>query len=294
MKDRSILVTGAAGFLGSVILSHLRKLGARAVGVARSSILSVPPPAVCIDLKDAKSVTLLNANGPYDSVVHCAAVLPGRAADFDLMIANITTTYNILEWALSAGVDHFCFASSCSVYGTQAKSCTEDTLPAPADCYGISKLSCEQMVRALFRKACLLRISAPYGPGLRTETVVKRFLMQAARNQTISLMGSGSREQHFVHEEDVAEAFSMALRNRTTGVFNVSGSYPVSMRDLAESVLRIFDRSGEDAIRCSGLDPQESYRGNFPFEAANKSFGYRPQVSLEVGLRLCARGWGLL
>ena len=294
IRDRSILVTGAAGFLGGVILSYLRKLGARAVGLARVPDSAVPPPAVYVDLLDSKSFAALDTAGPYDSVVHCAALLPGKSNDYELMNANIQLTYNMLEWALNSKVPHFYFASGCNVYGSQAKPCPEDTLPAPSDYYAISKLSCEHVVRLLSPNACLLRISAPFGPHLQTETVIKRFLIQASEDQQLSLMGQGAREQHFVYEEDVARAVSLALAKGTTGLFNISGESPVSMRDLANAVLQIFGRDQRNGIRFTGVDPQESYRGSFPYDAAKEIFGYSPQVSLKEGLKLCARAWGLL
>ena len=294
ITDRSILVTGAAGFLGSVVLSCLRKLGARTVGLSRTSDSAVSSPAVHVDLLDRKSFAALDAAGPFDGVVHCAAVLPGKRNDDDLIHANIAMTHNIVDWSLNANVQQFLFTSSCSVYGSRPNPCREDALPAPSSIYAISKLSCEHMIRILFPNACLLRISAPFGPHLQTETVIKRFLIQASQNQPLSLMGEGLREQHFVYEEDVARAVSLALSKGVTGLFNISGEAAVSMRDLADSVLQIFGRDQQNGVRFAGVDPQENYRGNFPFDEAKENFGYSPQISLEEGLRLCARAWSLL
>ena len=286
MKDRSILVTGASGFLGSVILSHLRSLGARVTGASRSGEVSA-------DLEDPRSIESLKSSGPFDSIVHCAAVLPGKRADSDVLNANLMMTNHVLEWATTENVRQFCFLSSCSIYGNATESCSEDTPPAPASVYGVSKLACEQMIRIAFPNASLLRVSAPYGPHLRLETVVKRFVSAASASQPIPLMGEGSREQHFVFEKDVAHAVSLALTNDAAGIFNISGDAPVSMRQLASKILRIFGRP-EDSIHCSGSDPQEDYRGNFPHDAATKAFGYKPETELEEGLRECARAWGLL
>lgn len=294
LKDQSILVTGAGGYLGSTILSCLRKLGARAVGSARSRSAILPEPTVYADLEASHSLESLDSSGPYDTVVHCAALLPSNRNDVDLLIANVKMTCNLIEWARMNGIERFCFLSSSSVYGPQSKPCSEDTLPAPSHFYGISKLACEHVVRVSFPDACLLRIAAPYGPKLRLPTVVKRFLEQASRKQLISLLGSGAREQHFVYEEDVAAAVSLAVANGVAGIFNISGDRPVSMIDLAKIVLNLFGRRLEDSLQFSGEDPQEHYRGNFPHDLAKKTFGYQPQLSLEEGLMLCARAWGLL
>jgi len=133
-------------------------------------------------------------------------------------------------------------------------------------------------------RLCLLRISAPYGPDLVAETVVTRFLKQASQGLPLQLMGSGRRSQDFVYQEDVARAFALALQRRAVGLFNISGDRPVSMYELAETVLRIFGKLSSGNILTIGLDPQEFYHGWFPLQAAADSFGYRAEVSLEQGL----------
>lgn len=297
-KDRSILVTGAGGFLGGVILTYLRRHGVRVVGTARAQVTQADEQFIYLDIEDSTALKSLDTMGPYDTVIHCAAVLPGKRSDLDLLIANQRMTYNLVEWATSRNVSDFFFASSCSIYGYSDQPCTELSLPAPANIYAASKLACEQIIQIVAgdtgMRVCILRISAPYGPSLRTKTVIKRFLKQGAQNQPLTLIGSGSRSQDFVYEDDVARAFFLAITHGATGVFNISGDHSVSMRELAETVLRIFGRDDEQAITFSGVDPQESYRGRFPIEAAVRAFDYQPQVTFEEGLRRSAHGWGLL
>ena len=107
-------------------------------------------------------------------------------------------------------------------------------------------------------------------------------------------MGSGSRSQDFVYEEDIAWAFTLAVLHCATGVFNISGNRSVSMCELGQTILRLFGVDPEVAIRVIGDDPQEAYRGRYPVVAATGAFGYRPQVTLEDGLRRTAQAWGLL
>lgn len=298
LKDQSILVTGATGFLGGVIATYLKKQGARVIGTALSRRNQAGEWLVSLNLEDPTTLALLDTRGPYDAVIHCAALLPGKRPDLEVLIANQQMTYNLLEWSVSSNISNFYFASSCNVYGYSDQPCAEPVMPSPPNLYAVSKLACEQIIRIVANsggiRACNLRISAPYGPGLRTETVVKRFLKQAAQGQPITLMGSGHRSQDFVYEEDVASAFSLALVHQASGTFNISGGQPVSMRELAETALRLFDRDYETSILFSGTDPQELYRGYFPISAAADAFHYYPKVSLEDGLRRSAQAWGLL
>lgn len=296
LQDRSVLVTGANGFLGSVLLNHLRQRAMRVIGTSLSS--KGVEPFVKLDLESFSALTRFATYGTFDTIVHLAAVLPGLGDDLDMLIANQKMTYSILRWAVQSNTRYFLFASSCSVYGYTSVPCDETSPLAPSNLYAISKIACEQLVDLLTHdagmRACVLRISAPYGPGLKRETVIKRFLTQAAHGQCITLMGTGSRCQDFVYEEDVAQAFFLARLHQAQGTFNISGGCPVSMRELAEMALHIFDRDVEQGIRYEGIDPQENYRGHFLFTAASQTFGYQPQISLEEGLRRSAQAWGLL
>lgn len=298
LKDFSILVTGARGFLGSVVMAYLKQHGARVIGIGRPPLSQDTQGLIAVDLEELGALKALDLTGPYDVVIHCAALLPGKRSDLEVLIANQRMTHNLLQWAVNAGVSHLLFASGCNIYGYSNRPCAESTLPDPPNYYAVSKLACEYLVSLAAKSAgmrvCTLRISAPYGPHLRAETVVKRFILQAARKEPITLMGSGSRSQDFVYEEDVARAFALAILHGVTGTFNISSNRSVSMRELAETILRLFGIRPEDAIRLEGIDPQEEYRGRYPISAAIKAFGYRPQVTLEEGLRRTAEAWGLL
>lgn len=298
LNKRSVLVTGAGGFLGSVIVEHLKRQGARVVGTARSHHYHNNQGLLYLDLENPADLEVLDNREPYEVVIHCAAALPGKMSDSELLSANQRMTYNLVKWTIDNDVRNFLFASSCNIYGYLDKPCPEQTIPQPPNIYAVSKVACEYMINAMFAgtnmKVCVLRISAPYGPSLRADTVIKHFLKQVARNDPITLMGTGSRSQDFVYQDDVAQAFYQALIHNASGTFNISGNQPVSMKDLAEIILHIFDKNCDDRIIFSGVDPQESYRGCFPIATATSTFRYFPQVNLEDGLRRTAQEWRLM
>lgn len=300
LTGHSILITGASGFLGRAIMKYLTRSGARVIGTIHSQNAKPQEPehVVRIDLESSSKFNLLTERGPYDAVIHCAAVLPGKKPDLELLIANQRMTLNLIEWTVHNNIPSFFFTSSCSVYGYSDKPFTESTLLAPPNLYAVSKLTCENIIQTVAKgtntKVCVFRISAPYGPGLLEKTVIKHFLEQGSQGHILTLMGSGSRSQDFVYEDDVARAFFLAISQGATGVFNITGGNPVSMLELAKTVLRLFDKDSERNLSFSGIDPQEAYRGRFSIQAAAKAFGYHPQVSLEEGLRRTAQTWGLL
>jgi UDP-glucose 4-epimerase len=298
LNESSVLVTGAGGFLGSVIAEYLRKQGARVVGTAMSQQRHKKQKLLCLDLGNPADLKGLDTEGPYEAVIHCAAVLPGKMSDSELLSANQRMTYNLVKWTVENDVRNFLFASSCNIYGYLDKPCTELTVPQPPNIYAVSKIACEYMMNVMSAgtdmKVCILRISAPYGPSSSAETVINIFLKEVAKNSRVTLMGTGSRSQDFVYQSDVAHAFYLALLNDAEGTFNISGNHPVNMVGLAEMILRIFDKTCDDGIIFSGVDAQESYRGCFPITEATNTFGYVPQIKLEDGLRDTAREWGLM
>lgn len=292
LESRSVLVTGAGGFLGQVVAAHLEDRGARVVGADRSGEIAGLLP---VNLEEPAALARLDDRGPFDAVVHCAALLPGDRTGRDVLMANLQMTHDLAAWAGGRGVKRFVLASTCNVYGYQSLPCTEDAVPHPPSLYATSKLACEHILTALSAQValqpCCLRIAAPYGPHQRRDTVVSRFLRQAAKREPITLLGSGSRSQHFVYETDVAEAFALAVGCDAVGAFNVSGDAPTSMRALAEAASGLFGNPAP--VRCDGDDPQEHYRGHFPTGAAQRALGYRPLVTIGEGLRLTAQAWSL-
>jgi UDP-glucose 4-epimerase len=294
--DYSLLVTGASGFLGSVVTARLRDLGARVVGTTHG--VSSDNDLVPVDLEDYACLSKLNRRGPFDAVLHLAAVLPGRRGELETLMANERMTYNFAKWSVEQKTAKFLYASSCSVYGLATGPCDEATVPQPHNPYAVSKLACEHLLNIIAGQSntelCVLRISAPYGPNMIADTVVTRFLRRMSEGLPLELMGSGSRRQDFVYQDDVSEACALALQHRAVGVFNVSGDKSISMRELAETVLRMFGKPVSENIVFVGEDPQEPYRGGFPIRAATESFHYKPKVNLEEGLRKTAKALKLL
>ena len=300
LEGMSVLITGANGFLGSVIKKELQRLKARVVSAVwpPSDAYQRQKDTVALDLSKSTGWEKLDDIDSVDATIHCAAILPGFLPDDDLLHTNQLMTYNLLKWGEKRKISHFVFASTCRVYGLQSLPCVETTLPSPPDLYAVSKISCEYMVKTMLDKknipSCNLRISAPYGPSSKAGTVIRSFLMSSAQGLPLNLNGSGSRSQDFIYECDVARAFCMALASRAQGTFNLAGGESVSTKELAIKTLSLFGRDPQAYMTFSGVDAQENYRGNFPIDAAYRSFGFRPETSISDGLKHIAEAWGLL
>lgn len=293
----TVLVTGATGLLGRAVVRRLLQSGVQVMTLGRRSWNESP---VCrhavADLTDAQAVMRACAETPLSAILHLAAVIPGNDHSDADFAANNQMTANLLAVAENSCVRQFVAASSCCLYGTPTAICTEDAPLQVRGAYARSKLEDERLVAEAGQRsgiACSsLRIAPAYGAWSIVPTVVNKFLTQAASADRITLYGSGGRQQHFVHQSDVARAFELAMKNDARGIFNVSGPAPTTMKELAEECVALFGN------RCpvihTGEDPQEIYVGCFPWKRAHEAFGYEPKMSLREGLHETAREMGLL
>jgi len=177
VAERTVLVTGAGGFLGRHLVPRLRAAGWRVRGLARPGreLPDGVEPAPAAGLDD--TAALARAVAGVDAVVHLAArvhVMRDRAADplAEFRRVNVEGTRALLDAAIAAGARAFVFASSAKAMGEWTTApWTEETEPRPADPYGVSKLEAERLV--LERTAgtgtagTVLRLPLIYGPGVR-------------------------------------------------------------------------------------------------------------------------------
>jgi nucleoside-diphosphate-sugar epimerase len=177
VAERTVLLTGATGFLGVPTARRLADAGWRVRGLVRPG-RALPPgidPAPVAGLDDRDGIR--RAMEGAHAVVHLAArvhVMRDRAADplAEFRRVNVDGTRMLLDAAAGAGVERFVFASSVKAVGeTSAEPWTEDTPPRPADPYGVSKLEAERAVAAAdgagAMRTTTLRLPLAYGPNVR-------------------------------------------------------------------------------------------------------------------------------
>lgn len=300
MSDgQPVWVTGAAGFLGASVCRRLLDVGLtvrplvrqdsfrRVLGGAGGGTLLEP---LVGDLADGMAAAA--DLQPPGSVVHFAAEIPADGSPEELAAAaerNRRTDDHVFAFAARVGAG-VVFASSGAVYGEgDGEPFVESGPAAPAIPYAAAKLRSEEAGAEVLGDVGLpfaaLRISAPYGPGLAVDTVIRVFLSRALAGEPLTYHGSGSREQDFVYVTDVADAAHRAIAAHAAGVFNIAGGSPISMRALAEMVAGVV---GHDVpVLPSGReDPQEGRRVRYSIEAAADGLGWRPVTPLRHGLEL--------
>jgi UDP-glucose 4-epimerase len=293
-----ILVSGANGFIGANTCRYLAGKAHTIIPVIRSDkqaqfFASFYPNVVAADLMQYGSLKETESLKP-DIVVHLAAERPELFVGEDarnVADANAKIDRNVLGFCRDTGIG-LIYASGTSVYGLEGGHLMTELDPIdPIGPYVEQKAESERLSQEILSLHGLpfmsLRICAPYGPGQRAKTVMRIFIERAIEGSPLIYHGSGTRQQDFTYVEDIAEAISLAVEKGKSGVFNISGGEPVTMKELAELVVR-FVNGCRSVIRASGeKDPQEGSTALFSVEKAKRELGWVPRTSLASGIKKC-------
>jgi UDP-glucuronate 4-epimerase len=257
VNDGSILVTGAAGFLGFHVVRRLLDSGRTVVGVDNLSPYYDPALKqarlkqlgnaerfrfVKIDLADREATAKLFAVERYPSVVHLAAQAGVRYSLIDphaYVDANIVAFMNLLEGCRRSACRHLLFASSSSVYGanTRLPFRTTDNVDHPLSLYGASKKANELMAHSYAHLFDLpttgLRFFTVYGPWGRPDMAIWMFTKSILEGRPIQLFNHGKMRRDFTYIDDVVESVVRLIDRPPAGDPNWSGEAPDPARSSA-------------------------------------------------------------
>ena len=310
-----VLVTGAAGFIGSSVSEALLERGDQVTGLDNfdpfyDRVLKERNleglrrrPGFTFtegDLLDAELLGPLLAG--VEAVVHLAAlagVRPSLDAPARYMRVNVEGTTLLLESCRRRGVERLVVASSSSVYGvrSQVPFSEDDPCDHPASPYAASKKATE-VVCATFHELYgltvrCLRYFTVYGPRQRPEMAIHRFVRLALAGMALPIFGDGGSGRDYTFIEDIVAGTLAALdrQEREFRIYNLGNSRPVLLRELCAAVGRAVGRE----LR---LEPRPAQPGDVPITCADlrraeAELGYRPAVSLEEGLERFVRWYRL-
>ena len=310
------LVTGAGGFLGSRLSTHLIREGAqvRMLVRDRQHSLSLPPEGEILEGDVRDSETTRRAVAGMDTVFHLASVYRTQCASDELNHAvHVTGTFNVLEASLAAGVSRFVHCSTVGVHGNVKNPPAAETAPfSPQDAYQRSKLEGELMAMGYFRErglpVAVLRPTGIYGPG---DDRLRKLYMLATATPAI-ILGPGKIFFQIIHVDDLVEAFMLAATEKAAigEAFIVGGSECLQLNDLLRLIarqagknpqfvhlpLRPFQWAGslvETVCKPLGIHAPLSRRRvdffnhsrAFDCSKARKILGFAPKITLEQGWR---------
>ncbi|HET9250506.1 MAG TPA: NAD-dependent epimerase/dehydratase family protein [Candidatus Eisenbacteria bacterium] len=306
MTAPRVLVTGAAGFIGSTLVEALLKKDTAVTGVdaftsnynpaqKRSNIASaLTNPSFRLIEADIRSAPLEPLLEDVTHVVHLAA-LPGvRASWGDPFRAyaehNVTATQRLLEALRAHPVERIVVASSSSVYGLPTRFPTpEDEMPRPISPYGVTKLATEALLHAYWASFRLpvvsLRYFTVYGPRQRSDMGIHNFFEAARAGTPVSIYGDGSQTRDFTFVDDAVAATMEALfRPAVPGlVYNIGGGHRVTLHDLLASIELVSGLTIER--RLVAPPPGDPRDTSADTSRARRDLGYEPRTDLTQGLR---------
>jgi len=300
-----ILVTGAAGFIGSHLCESLLYRGFHVRGLDAFTDFYAPhrkyanvadlvvEPAFDLVTADLLTADLAEVLDGVDAVAHLAGepgVSTSWGPDFERYLdRNVLATHRLLAGATSAGVRRFVYASSSSVYGV-IDPAGKPGEPRPASPYGVSKLAAETLVGAYATtfglSALSLRYFSVYGPRQRPDMAAHRFIEALLDGRPLTLFGDGRQVRDFTHVDDVVAATVQALVADPlppVTVLDVASSSPVEISTLIGT---LRDLVGAAAV---GLDERSERPGDVPrtegrITAAREHLGWAPVTDLRTGL----------
>jgi UDP-glucose 4-epimerase len=282
-----LLVTGGAGYIGSVVTAHLLRAGHEVTvldDLSTGHADAVPDGARLVDGTLTEAAAAVLADGPaYDGVLHFAAkALVGESVEHPERYwhTNVGGTLALLDAMRATAVPRLVFSSTAATYGEPEEVPIPETAPArPTNPYGASKLAVDMMITSEARAHGLGAVSLRYfnvagasgGQGERhaPETHIIPIALQvvAGRRASFSVYGDdyptpdGTCIRDYVHVDDLAEAHLLALAGTTAGehrIYNLGNGAGFSVQDVIEAVRRVTGhpvpttvaprRSGDPAV----------------------------------------------
>ena len=302
-----ILVTGAAGFIGSNFVRRLLSGAYPGLGAVSVTVLdkltyagvlaNLDPvadhPAYAFVRGDICDAELLAELVPgHDAIVHFAAeshVDRSITEPSGFVLTNVLGTQKLLQAAVECGVERFLHVSTDEVYGSIDTGSWDETSPLePNSPYAASKASSDLLVRAFHRTFGLdtvtTRCSNNYGPYQFPEKVIPLFVTNLMAGEKVPLYGDGLNVRDWLHVDDHCAGIALALQKGRSGeLYNIGGGTELTNLELTRRLLaamgaddsmveRVADRKGHD--RRYSLD----------ISKIEEQLGYTPLVPLDQGL----------
>lgn len=236
-----VLITGGAGFFGTVLKHHLLDQGFEcwSVDLCRDDTVRDGFTSTVGDIADPRVLAEIFAAEKFDAVFHCAALLAHEVKDKRaLWRSNVEGTRVLAEAVKRAGIPQVVFISSNCLWGKNLhRPVTEDDEPRPVEIYGESKLEGEKILleyAADFRTT-ILRSPTIISPGrLGLLSILFDFIRE---DRKVWVVGDGSNVYQWVYAPDLAEACLLAYKNSSHGIFNVGSDDVLPMKDVYEYVI---------------------------------------------------------
>ncbi|TFF90356.1 MAG: NAD-dependent epimerase/dehydratase family protein [Promethearchaeota archaeon] len=308
IKNKNIVITGGAGFIGSHLLEKLLKNNNFCIIIDNFNDYYTGKEVQLKEIlrdynesRDYKLITgdLLNTsiydkiNCEIDLIFHLAAQAGVRYSienASEVSYNNIISTVNVYEYAIKNDVEKVVYASSSSVYGNPLYTPLDEDHPKnPISPYAVSKLCGETYADLYYREYRLpvtsVRFYTVYGPRGRPDMAIRKFFDLILKDKEILIYGNGEQVRDFTYISDLINGLILVGENEQSigEVFNLGCSSPIKINTLVKKMYSIADRTKKIKYIDKQKGDVEITHANI--EKAKKMLNYNPKIEIDAGLR---------
>ncbi len=308
--DRRVVVTGAAGFIGSHVCQAMLGAGWEVLGLdsfdpyydeslKRANLDEIGAGGGAFvfercDICDAARLGAIMSSFRPGSVIHLAAragVRPSIADPAGYAVTNVVGTQRVLDAAEGAGCRRIVCASSSSVYGNNPKTpfAETDAVDAPISPYAATKKACELIGHTHHHltgaSVAMLRFFTVFGPRQRPDLAIRLFLTKVARGEPITMFGDGSTSRDYTYIDDIVSGVLAAVERIDSHgyrVWNLGGDHPISLADLISAVGDVVGRA--PVVERRPMQPGDVERTWADLARSRSELGYDPRTSVRDGM----------
>lgn len=308
IKNKNIIITGGAGFIGSNLFEELVKNDNFVIVIdnfndyyegkeerfnelTENLVTDNDYSLIKGDLLDDSIYSQIERN--VDIIFHLAAQAGVRYSienASEVSHNNITSTVKILDYAIHNDVNKVVYASSSSVYGNPEYTPVDENHPKiPISPYAVSKLTGEIYADYYFREYDLPvtshRFYTVYGPRGRPDMAIRKFFNYIFHDKEIVIYGDGEQLRDFTYISDIVNGLVLSAENEKANgeVFNLGCSNPISVNELVDKMYAIVDKPKN--VRYGSKKKGDVEVTHSDITKAQKILGYEPKINIDEGLK---------
>lgn len=307
-----ILITGGAGFIGSMLVDRLINDDNNKIFVVdnfndyydpkikeqniKHNLYNKNYILHRLDICDKEGIERIFKENAIDLVIHLAAragVRPSLQDPIEYVRSNIEGTINLLENMKNSHNAKMIFASSSSVYG----NCTADkfsenlNLSKPISPYAATKLACEQLLYTysyLYKISVIcLRFFTVYGPRQRPDLAIRKFIELIQKDEPIQMYGDGTSMRDYTYIDDILDGICSAIKYKSPPpyyeIINLGGGSPINLKQMIETIESVLNKKAE--IVKLPMQLGDVNKTISDISKAKKLLNYEPKINFELGIK---------
>ena len=246
---KTVLVTGATGFLGRATVPALAEAGWQITRGSRSAAEPLAKGVVRLDLAEPATLLALAKQARFDAIVHLGARVGWTSeTEAELFVPNVLAT-GCLAYLAGLWDARLIFASAAIVHGVRQETIESDSPLCPDTAYAKSKWLGEQLLATSNTKHCVLRIAGVFGANGPVHLGLNRAIGGAIKGEPPLQIGSGKALRSYVYAKDVAQAIVYALQEHLGGIHLLAGHEVISISEMLQAVCDTFSPGQHPVVK---------------------------------------------